>query len=208
MRRTTRWRLTLGAAVASLALVAAACGGGDDGAEPAASGGSAGGAATEATPFGPACADIPTSGSGSFESMMTAPVAAAAAENPLLSSLVHDLDAAGLTDTLNGSDGLTVFAPTNMAFKAAAKADPEGTQAMMDDPEGAFAQLLTYHVVEGQIPPDQLAGSHTTLQGESLDIMGSGEDFTINGMTHIVCGDIHTDNATVYIIDEVLHPPA
>jgi uncharacterized surface protein with fasciclin (FAS1) repeats len=206
MRHTTRWRLTLGAALASVALVAAGCGSNDT-PEPAAGGGSAGGAAQAATPFGPACADVPTSGSGSFRSMMTAPVATAAAENPLLRSLVHDLDAAGLTDTLNGSDGLTVFAPTNMAFKAAAKADPDGTEAMMADPRGAFAQLLTYHVVEEQIPPDQLAGTHTTLQGESLKIDGSGEDFTINGMTHIVCGDIHTDNATVYIIDEVLHPP-
>jgi uncharacterized surface protein with fasciclin (FAS1) repeats len=207
MQRTKRWRLALGAALASIALVGAACSG-DDSAEPAGSAGSAGGAAQEATPFGSACSQIPTSGSGSFESMMTAPVATAAAENPLLSSLVHDLEAAGLTDTLNNADGLTVFAPTNMAFKAAAKADPEGTEAMMADPTGAFAQLLTYHVVEGQIPPDQLAGMHTTLQGQSLKVVGGGEDFTINGMTHIVCGDVHTDNATVYIIDEVLHPPA
>ena len=184
-------------AIVVLALVAAACGG--DGAEP-----SAGGEA--AAPFGEACSDVPDSGAGSFEGMMTAPVAEAAAANPLLSSLVMDLELAGLADTLNSAEALTVFAPTDDAFAAAAEADPEGMEAMMADPTGDFADLLSYHVVEGQIAPADLAGEHETLQGSTLSVAGSGESFTVDGMARVVCGDIHTDNATVYIIDEVLHP--
>lgn len=206
-RINTRW-LTIAAAMLSLSLVAAAC---SDDASTGGAGGDAGPASTEpapAAPFGAACAGVPANGDGSFEGMMTAPIATAAAANPLLSSLVADIEAAQLADTLNAAEGLTVFAPTNSAFKAVAKADPDGVEAMMADPTGALAQLLTYHVVDGQIPPDQLAGTHTTLQGQSLTVEGSGDSFTVNGTSMVVCGDIHTDNATVYVVDEVLSPPA
>jgi uncharacterized surface protein with fasciclin (FAS1) repeats len=63
-------------------------------------------------------------------------------------------------------------------------------------------------VVEGQLAPDEAAGEHETLQGATLTVEGEGEAFTVNGSAMVVCGDIHTDNATVYVIDEVLHPPA
>ncbi len=138
--------------------------------------------------------------------MMTEPVVTAASANPLLSSLVTDIELAGLTDTLDTAENLTVFAPSNAAFEAAAAADPEGMDAMMADPTGDLADLLAYHVVEGQLSPDELAGEHSTLQGSSLSVEGGGEEFTVNGSAGVVCGDIHTDNATVYIIDEVLHP--
>ncbi|HET8526077.1 MAG TPA: fasciclin domain-containing protein [Actinomycetota bacterium] len=130
----------------------------------------------------------------------------AAADNPQLTSLVDDLELAGLTDSLNAAGALTVFAPTNDAFEAAAAADPEGMDAMMADPTGEFADLLAYHVVQGQLAPDELAGEHETLQGGTLTVEGTGEAFTVNGSAMVVCGDIHTDNATVYVIDEVLHP--
>jgi uncharacterized surface protein with fasciclin (FAS1) repeats len=138
--------------------------------------------------------------------MMSAPVVDAAAANPVLTSLAMDLELAGLTDTLNTAEGLTVFAPSNDAFATAGEMDPDGMDMLMADPTGEFADLLSYHVVDGQIPPDQLAGEHTTLQGETLVVEGDGESFTVNGMAMVVCGNIHTDNATVYVIDEVLHP--
>ena len=187
-------------ALFAIVLVAAACG--DD--EPN-GGGDAGGAAP-AAPFGAACSEIPGQGAGSFEGMMTQPVVTAAAENPLLTVLAEDIELAGLADTLNTAADLTVFAPTNDAFAAAGEADPEGMEAMMADPTGEFAALLSYHVVEGQLAPDELAGEHETLQGETLTVEGEGESFTVNGSASVVCGDIHTDNATVYVIDEVLHP--
>lgn len=200
--RTTRW-LTIVSAVAALGLLAAACG--DDGSDSSGGGDAAEPAAAE--PFGTACSQVLGSGTGSFEGMMTAPVAEAAAANPLLTSLAMDLELAGLTDTLNSADGLTVFAPSNDAFATAGEMDPDGMAAMMADPTGEFAGLLSYHVVEGQLDPDRLAGEHTTLQGEPITVDGSGEEFTVNGMAMVVCGAIHTDNATVYVINEVLHPP-
>lgn len=198
MDGTTR-RLAIVPALLAVLLVPAACGD-DDG-----DGGETGGAAA---PFGAACSEVPADGAGSFEGMMTQPVVTAAGENPLLTSLVEDLELAGLTDTLNTAADLTVFAPTNDAFAAAGEADPEGMEMMMADPTGEFADLLSYHVVEGQLAPDELEGEHETLQGATLTVEGSGESFTVNGSASVVCGDIHTDNATVYVIDEVLHPPA
>jgi uncharacterized surface protein with fasciclin (FAS1) repeats len=189
-----------------LGLLAAACGG--DSAETTSP--AAGSAATEAAaaPFGSACSQIPSTGGGSAEMMMTEPVVTAAASNPLLTTFAADVMEAQLADTLNGAPALTVFAPSNAAFESAMAADPSDMDAMMNDPTGAFAQLLTYHVVEGQLPPAELAGEHTTLQGQTLTVEGSGEHFIVNGMPMVVCGDLHTDNATVYVIDEVLHPPA
>lgn len=202
--RSRRRTLVVGSALVALALVGAACG---EDEEPSATGDEGEAAAPAAEPFGSACSDVPASGAGSFESMMTAPVVEAASDNPLLSSLVMDLELAGLTDTLNSAADLTVFAPTNDAFTEAGEMDPEAMDEMMADPTGEFADLLSYHVVEGQLTPDQLAGEHETLQGDAVTVEGEGEDFTVNGSAMVVCGDIHTDNATVYIIDEVLHPP-
>ena len=67
-------------------------------------------------PFGSGCAAVPKDGKGSFNGMATDPVATAASNNPLLSTLVTAVKAAGLVDTLNSAPDITVFAPTNDAF--------------------------------------------------------------------------------------------
>ena len=120
------------------------------------------------------------------------------------------MQASGLTNTLNTAQGITVFAPDDEAFKAAAKADPKAMEEMMmhpSDPSGALVKTLTYHVVPGQLSEGQLVGQHKTLEGGTLKITeGAGMAFTVNGSANIICGNIHTSNATVYVIDQVLHP--
>ena len=155
------------------------------------------------TPFGAACSGVPTSGAGSFSGMAADPVATAASNNPVLSTLVTAVTAAGLGDTLNSSDDITVFAPTNDAFAAMDKATLDGAMA---DPTGLLTTVLTYHVIPGRLTPEALAGTHTTLQGGDVTITGSGESFTVNGTSMVVCGNVQTANATVYIIDGVLLP--
>jgi len=154
-------------------------------------------------PFGPGCAAVPADGKGSFSGMATDPVATAASNNPALSTLVTAVTAAGLGDSLNSADGITVFAPTNDAFAAMDKATLDKALA---DPTGLLTTVLTYHVVSGRLAPDQLAGTHETLQGGTLEVTGSGEDFTVNGGAKVVCGNVQTANATVYLIDGVLLP--
>ena len=79
---------------------------------------------------------------------------------------------------------------------------------MTADPTGALANVLKYHVVAGQLTPAELPGMHKTLEGQDINVTGSGEDFTVNGTAKVVCGNVKTANATVYIIDGVLVPPA
>ncbi len=153
--------------------------------------------------FGPGCAAVPADGAGSFSGMATDPVATAASNNPALSTLVTAVGAAGLGDSLNSADGITVFAPVNDAFTAM---DQALLKKALDDPTGLLTTVLTYHVVPGQLSPDQLAGTHETLQGGTIEVTGSGEDFTVNGTAKVVCGNVPTANATVYLIDGVLLP--
>ena len=157
-------------------------------------------------PFGPGCSAVPAEGAGSFEGMAQDPVATAASNNPALSTLVTAVQQAGLVDTLNSTEDITVFAPTNDAFGAV---DPATLQGAMADPQGLLTDVLTYHVVPGRLSPEQLAGEHETLQGGTVTVSGSGEMFMVNGeAADVVCGNVQTRNATVYIIDGVLLPQA
>lgn len=159
--------------------------------------------AAAADPFGPACADVPMDGEGGFAGMADDPVATAASNNPGLSTLVGAVTAAGLVDTLNGAEDITVFAPTNDAFAAL---DAATLDAAMADPTGLLTTVLTYHVVPGRLAPDALAGTHPTLQDGELTIEGMGDAWTVNGPS-VVCCNVQTANTTVYMIDAVLLPP-
>ncbi|MCF6378663.1 fasciclin domain-containing protein [Nocardioides KLBMP 9356] len=152
-------------------------------------------------PFGPGCAGVPTSGEGSVEGMADDPVATAASNNPLLKTLVAAVGEAGLVDTLNSAEALTVFAPTDDAFAAIPKKD---LNALLKDKK-ALTTVLTHHVIGERLSPEDLAGDHETLAGDTLTVEGSGEDFTIGDAT-VVCGNVQTANATVYVVDQVLMP--
>jgi uncharacterized surface protein with fasciclin (FAS1) repeats len=162
--------------------------------------------ATSATSsqFGPACSAVPMDGAGSFQGMAQDPVATAASNNPVLSTLVAAVKQAGLVDTLNGAKGITVFAPTNDAFAKIPKADLDKVLA---DKE-TLTKILTHHVVGKTVAPADLAsGSFDTLAKDTVTSTGSGESFKVDG-ANVVCGNVRTANATVYIIDSVLMPPA
>jgi uncharacterized surface protein with fasciclin (FAS1) repeats len=156
--------------------------------------------------FGAGCAAVPTEASnpGSFASMAQVPVATAASGNPLLSTLVTAVKTAGLVDSLNTAPALTVFAPTNDAFAKIPAAD---LKAVLAD-KATLTKILTTHVVAGKLTPAELAGTHKTLQGGEITVTGSGESFEVDGAASVVCGNVQTANATVYIIDTVLMPKA
>jgi uncharacterized surface protein with fasciclin (FAS1) repeats len=154
-------------------------------------------------PFGTACSAVPESGKGSFDGMSKDPVATAASNNPLLSTLVTAVKKAGLVDTLNNTDNITVFAPTNDAF---AKIDKKTLDKVLADKEMLTA-ILTEHVVGEKLTPMTVAGEHKSLNPkQGITVEGSGEDFTVNGDAKVLCGNVQTANATVYIIDSVLLP--
>ncbi|WP_405443635.1 fasciclin domain-containing protein [Streptomyces niveus] len=154
-------------------------------------------------PFGPACASVPRTGPGSFDGMGQAPVATAASNNPELSTLVAAVKKAGLVDTLNTAENITVFAPTNDAFAKIPKADLD---AVLAD-KAMLTKILTYHVVGEKLAKKQLeSGTYDTLQKTTLTTAGSGDEYKVNDSASVVCGDVPTANATVHIIDTVLMP--
>lgn len=154
-------------------------------------------------PFGPACSTVPKDGAGSFDGMAKDPVATAASNNPALSTLVTAVKKAGLVDTLNNAQNITVFAPTNDAFAKVPKADLDKLLA----DKAALTKVLTYHVVGQKLTPKQLEkGSFDTLEKSELTTSGSDMSYTVNDSSKVVCGNVQTANATVYIVDTVLMP--
>ncbi|AWW41892.1 MULTISPECIES: fasciclin domain-containing protein [Streptomyces] len=161
------------------------------------------GMATTDEPFGPACSSVPQEGAGSFDGMAVDPVATAASNNPALSTLVSAVKKAGLVDTLNNAENITVFAPTNDAFAKIPQADLD---KVLND-KTQLTKILTYHVVGQKLTPEDLkSGSFETLEKSELTTTGTGESYTVNDTAKVVCGNVKTANATVYIIDNVLMP--
>jgi len=153
-------------------------------------------------PFGSACAAVPKDGAGSFTGMAKDPVATAASNNPLLSTLVAAVKQAGLVDTLNSAQNITVFAPTNDAFAKIPKADLD---ALLAD-KAKLTKVLTYHVTPERLAPNSSDGTHKTLEGGDLTVTGVQPALTVNGNSKVLCGNVQTANATVYIVDTVLMP--
>ncbi|WP_036506698.1 fasciclin domain-containing protein [Nocardia aobensis] len=159
---------------------------------------------------GPGCkayAEQVPSGSGSVEGMAQDPVATAASHNPMLTTLTAAVSGklnpqVNLVDTLNGGQ-FTVFAPTDDAF---AKLPPATIDSLKTD-SATLTEILTYHVVPGQIAPDAIAGEHKTVEGGTVKVTRSGDMIKV-GDASVVCGGVKTANATVYLIDTVLMPPA
>jgi uncharacterized surface protein with fasciclin (FAS1) repeats len=137
--------------------------------------------------------------------MSTAPVATAASANPLLSTLVTAVEKAGLVDTLNSASGITVFAPDNAAFAKI----PAATLSKVLANKAELTKILTYHVVAGRYTPAQLAAGTPlkTLEGATVSPSMMGGTYEVNS-ADVVCGNVQTANATVYIINTVLMPPS
>ncbi|WP_175009232.1 MULTISPECIES: fasciclin domain-containing protein [unclassified Cellulosimicrobium] len=157
---------------------------------------------------GPGCAayaeQVPD-GAGSITGMSTDPVAVAASNNPLLTTLTAAVSGelnpdVNLVDTLNGGE-FTVFAPVDDAF---AKIDAATLESLKTDSD-TLTKILTYHVVPGQLTPDQVAGEHETVEGGTVEVTGSGDELMVNDAA-VVCGGVMTQNATVYLVDTVLMP--
>jgi uncharacterized surface protein with fasciclin (FAS1) repeats len=147
-------------------------------------------------------------GPASVMGMSQVPVATAASNNPMLKTLTQAVSGqlnpnVNLVDTLNGAPSLTVFAPTDAAF---AKLDPATIEQLTTDSD-LLTSFLTYHVVDGQASPSQVVGMHKTMQGGDVTVTGKRNDLEVNNAS-VVCGGVRTANATVYMVDTVLMPPA
>ena len=153
--------------------------------------------------IGTDCGMIPAAGMGSMHAMAMDPVVTAASHNPLITTLAAEIMKADLTATLNSAKNITVFAPDNQAFKNLTAHDMAMMSGMTE-----LAKVLKYHVVTGHITPAELAHGMTltTLEGSQLKTSRMGSVYEVNN-ADVTCGNLHTANATVYIINTVLMPP-
>jgi uncharacterized surface protein with fasciclin (FAS1) repeats len=147
------------------------------------------------------------SGTGSVSGMAQDPVAVAASNNPLLTTLTKAVSGklnpkVDLVDTLDSAE-YTVFAPVDDAFAKL----PAKTVAALSKPKNAdtLTSILTYHVIAGQLSPSEIDGKHKTVEGSTVTVKGSGDNITVDG-AKVICGGVQTANATVYLLDSVLSP--
>lgn len=119
--------------------------------------------------------------------------------------LLKAIEAAGLTDVLEGDGPFTVFAPTDEAFAKL----PEGTIAKLLTPAGKddLIAILKYHVVAGKITAKQAvaAGKATSLLGKGYPIELNEGRLTIK-KSKVVANDIMAGNGVIHVIDTVLIP--
>ena len=114
--------------------------------------------------------------------------------------------AAELADDLSGEGPFTVFAPTDAAFAAL----PAGTvAALLEDPTGALADILLYHVVAGKAMSSDLSDGQmiSTLNGDKITVkLRDGKAYIDKAM--VTVADIKADNGVVHVIDAVITPSA
>ena len=126
-------------------------------------------------------------------------------------TLVAAVQAAGLEETLRGEGPFTVFAPTDEAFAAL----PPGTvDTLLEDPEGDLSDILTYHVISGEVLAADVAGMDgqtvTTVNGATLTVGVEGEQVSLTdaagNTVQVVATDVAADNGVIHVIDGVLMP--
>lgn len=156
-------------------------------------------------------ASSPTAPSMGNSPAPTQTIKAIAVGNPDFSTLVRALVKANLADTFDGAANFTVFAPTNAAFDAAAKAfnQPNGPALVDALDVKTLTAVLTYHVTSGALNAGSVVGSSqlTMLDGNTSKIASQGGTVKIENAT-ITATDVRASNGYIHVIDAVILPPA
>ena len=128
-----------------------------------------------------------------------------AAGDPQLSTLVGLIKKAGLVSALSGKSRLTVFAPTNAAFKKL----PKATLKKVSGDKELLTSILTYHVVKGAVPASKVVTlngkSVKTLNGKSVKIRVRSGKVYVN-KAQVTKTDVKASNGIIHVIDTVLIP--
>ena len=131
-------------------------------------------------------------------------IVATAAEAGQFNTLAAALKAAGLVEVLQGDGPFTVFAPTDEAFAAL----PEGTleKLLLPENKDKLVQILTYHVVPGQVMSGDLeSGMVKTVEGSKVKVKVSDAGVKV-GKAKVVKADVPASNGVIHVIDTVILP--
>ena len=148
----------------------------------------------------------PSMGEEPAEEAMASDIIATAKDAGSFNTLLAAVEAAGLTETLQGEGPFTVFAPTDDAFAALGE---ETINGLLEDPE-TLSGILLYHVVAGEVLAADVIelDSATTVQGEDIAITIEDGNVVLNGSAMVVTTDIETSNGIIHVIDAVILPPS
>ena len=121
-------------------------------------------------------------------------------------TLVALVKKAGLAGALTGSGKLTVFAPTDAAFKKV----PMATLNKLGRDRALLRSVLLYHVAKGNVKAAQVVKlkSAPTLNGKRVRIATRNGMVYLNGSARVIKTDVAASNGTIHVIDRVLIPPA
>lgn len=123
------------------------------------------------------------------------------------STLDQALEAAGLTQTLEGEGPFTIFVPTNRAFEQLPKGALEKLLAPQN--KAQLTDVLTYHVTKGTLSADALTKSNgqtiTMLNGKPAKIEVKDGKVYIDG-AKVLRADLPVGNGVIHVIDTVLTP--
>jgi uncharacterized surface protein with fasciclin (FAS1) repeats len=192
----------LAAGIVALALIASGCSDddGDDGAD----------ATTTEAAAEEETTDSMAEEEGAEEPAEAADIVDTAVEAGDFTTLVAAVQAAELEETLRGDGPFTVFAPTDDAFAAL----PEGTvDTLLEDPSGDLTDILTYHVVEGEVLSSDLSDGQevTTVNGATFTV-NVGDDGAVSltdaagNEINVTAADVDASNGVIHVIDGILMP--
>jgi uncharacterized surface protein with fasciclin (FAS1) repeats len=127
--------------------------------------------------------------------------------NPSYTILVSALDLTGVSASLNLYGAITLFAPTNDAFKKylALKGIADISKMNVD----TLRQLVNYHLYSQKYAAAMFPVSTATVSGDliSMDISNGVRNTLLNGTVKIDTTDISASNGIVHVINDVLKPP-
>ena len=125
--------------------------------------------------------------------------------NPSLSTLSSVIDEADLNDTLEQGGPYTIFAPSDQAFQSLPAATRE--RLLRDENRELLRQILTYHVVPGNLTASQLeSGQVQTQAGNSVNVQVDGQQVRINE-ARVIQPDLQAANGVVHVVDRIILPP-
>lgn len=116
------------------------------------------------------------------------------------------LDATNMSGVLAATPGLTLFAPTDEAFKAL----PPAQLAALLNPKNVpvLQQVLTYHLVHLSLDTSKFKGARgpvQTVEKGNLQLDGSGAVPKVNN-ADIIVPDVRASNGIIQVVDRVLIP--
>ena len=146
-----------------------------------------------------------TANAGNYGHKASMNIVETASSNGSFNTLVAAVQAAGLSETLQGHGPFTVFAPTDAAFAKL----PAGTvdNLLLPENKDQLIAILTYHVVAGEVTSAQVLklDSATTVNGQDVQIRVKNGIVMVDGAT-VAAVDVMASNGVIHVIDEVILP--